>query len=110
MTAFSTAPAGLVIAAALLKGVNRAGHIKSHGETQWASATFTGARHALVVRFVGADAFASAGCLQRKIKSDDIEIPGQLIVEMKVVRVTHELHPAAFVDVEVSALTLAVMS
>ena len=77
-----------------------------HGETQWASATFTGARHTFVLRFQGAEAVADAEALTLAISDDEVVIVGALIAEITVTRFTQTLLPHPEAEIEISALLL----
>jgi len=77
-----------------------------HGETQWASATFTGARHTFVLRFQGALAVADAEALTLAISDDEVAIAGALIAEITVTRFTQTLLPEPEAEIEVSVLLL----
>ncbi len=77
-----------------------------HGETQWASATFTGARHTFVLRFQGAQAVEHAEQLTAAIGDDDITIKGALIAELTVTRFTQTVLPEPEAEIEISALLL----
>jgi len=77
-----------------------------HGETQWASATFTGARHTFVLRFQGAQAVADAEALTLAISDDEVAIMGALIAEITVTRFTQTLLPEPEAEIEVSVLLL----
>ncbi len=77
-----------------------------HGETQWASATFTGSRHTFVLRFQGSEAIAAAEHLVAAISDADIEIQRALIAEITVNRFSQTLLPHPEAEIEVSALLL----
>jgi hypothetical protein len=77
-----------------------------HGETQWASATFTGSRHTFVLRFQGIAALAAAEHLATMISDDEITIQGALIAEITIARFTQTLLPQPEAEIEVSALLL----
>ncbi len=77
-----------------------------HGETQWASATFTGARHTFVLRFQGTEAVADAETLTLAISDDEVAIMGALIAEITVTRFTQTLLPQPEAEIEVSVLLL----
>lgn len=77
-----------------------------HGETQWSSATFTGARHTFVLRFQGAQAVADAEAMTMAISDDEVAVMGALIAEITVTRFTQTLLPQPEAEVEVSVLLL----
>jgi hypothetical protein len=77
-----------------------------HGETQWASATFTGSRHTFVLRFQGVAAVADAEALTIAISDDEVAIMGALIAELTVSRFTQTLLPEPEAEIEIAALLL----
>jgi hypothetical protein len=98
-----TTPAPVRIAQALYEATRHTGRLVSHSETQWNSATFSGAQDTFTIRFDGEFARSSAALLCDQIEVDDIEVPGGLVVEM-----TAETKPYAHdhIDVVVTALML----
>jgi len=77
-----------------------------HGETQWSSATFTGARHTFVLRFQGVEAVNDAEALTIAISDDEVSIVGALIAEITVTRFSQTLLPEPEAEIEISALLL----
>ena len=77
-----------------------------HGETQWASATFTRSRHTFVLRFQGDEAIAAAEALTIEISDDEIEIQHALIAEITVIAFRQTVLPHPEAEIEISALLL----
>lgn len=97
---------GQRLAQALFDRAGPLARLARHGETQWASATFTGSRHTFVLRFEGAEAVEAAEALTIAVGDADIEIQGALIAEITVTRFTQTLLPHPQAEIEVSALLL----
>lgn len=77
-----------------------------HRETAWASITFSGARHTLVLRFRGSDAVSDGERLIAVLPDHEFRMRGKLVADASVVRVDHELHPAPLMEVECEILLL----
>jgi hypothetical protein len=97
---------GQRLAQALFDCAGPLARLVRHGETQWSSATFTGARHTFVLRFQGAEAVEAAEHLTTTISDDEITIQGALIAEITVTRFTQTLLPEPEAEIEISALLL----
>jgi len=97
---------GQRLAQALFDRAGPLARLVRHGETQWASATFTGSRHTFVLRFQGAEAIAAAEALTMAISDADIEIQRALIAEITVTAFRQTLLPHPEAEIEVSALLL----
>jgi hypothetical protein len=97
---------GQRLAQALFDRAGPLARLVRHGETQWASATFTGSRHTFVLRFQGAEAVAAAEVLTVAISDADIAIQGALIAEITVTAFRQTLLPHPEAEIEVSALLL----
>ena len=97
---------GQRLAQALFECAGPQARLVRHGETQWASATFTGSRHTFVLRFFDMAGIAAAEKLGEAIDHDAITIPGALIAELAVTRLDQRLLPDAMVELEIAALLL----
>lgn len=97
---------GQRLAQALFDRAGPMARLVRHGETQWASATFTGSRHTFVLRFQGTEAVAAAETLTLAISDSDFEIQRALIAEITVTRFSQTLLPYPEAEIEVSALLL----
>lgn len=80
--------------------------IISHRETPWASITFSGARHAVVLRFAGSDATSDGEAFVAMLPDHEFGLRGQLVADASVTRVDHELLPAPLMEVECEILLL----
>lgn len=94
----------------LLNAVLRlAGHqaaLVSHGERPWASATFAGSRHSVVLTFSGAGAQAAGEAFIAALPEHEFTLPGQLVADATVVAVDHAMLPAPVLTVEAELLLL----
>ncbi|EGD58983.1 hypothetical protein Y88_1045 [Novosphingobium nitrogenifigens DSM 19370] len=97
---------GQKLAQALFDRAGPLARLVRHGETQWSSATFTGARHTFVLRFSGHEAVADAETLTMLIADEELTIPGALIAEIDVRRFTQTLLPHPEAELEIAVLLL----
>ena len=67
--------------------------ILGHSEKSWASITFAGARHRLVLEFEGAEAVETGEQFIALLPEHEFEIPGQLVADATVTEVDHRLDP-----------------
>ena len=77
-----------------------------HAERAWASVTFSGTRHSVVLAFTGADAVAQGEQLIDALPDHEFTIPGQLVADAAVVRVEQIMLPLPRLEVEVEVLML----
>ena len=69
------------------------GRIVSHHEKSWASITFAGTRHRLVLEFTGAEAIAAGECFIVFLPEHEFAIPGQLVADAAITEVGQTLDP-----------------
>jgi hypothetical protein len=100
-------PAGVQIAQALHEAIYPHGRLLNHSETQWNSATFSGARHAFTIRFDGPGSHTFAEALIEQICNDDITIRGHLVADITAPGQRFASAPECYAEVDVAALTLA---
>lgn len=77
-----------------------------HAERAWASVTFSGTRHSVVLAFTGPAAVAIGEQLIDVLPDHEFAIPGQLVADAAVVRAEHALLPQPRLEVEVEVLML----
>ena len=77
-----------------------------HRETPWASITFTGARHTVVLRFAGSDAVSDGERFVVSVPDHEFRLRSQLVADASIVRVDHELCPTPLMEVECELLLL----
>lgn len=78
---------------ALLELARRKATILSHGEKNWASVTFAGARHRLELEFEGEEAVQAGELFIAVLPEHEFAIPGQLVADAAVTAVDHRLDP-----------------
>ncbi len=102
-----TIPAGVQIAQAMFDACYPRGRICSHSETDWASATFKGARHNFTIRFDGPGSHTYAETLIERIENDDLQISGHLVADITAPGQRFASAPECYAEVDVAVLTLA---
>lgn len=78
----------------------------SHKETPWASITFAGSRHELMLDFAGPEAVAAGERFIAALPDHEFAIPGQLVADASVSEVSHTLLPAPRMIVTATLLLL----
>lgn len=64
-----------------------------HTEKSWASITFAGTRHRLVLEFEGEEAVQAGECFIAYLPEHEFAIPGHLVADAAVVEVDSVLQP-----------------
>ncbi|WP_062345522.1 hypothetical protein [Novosphingobium sp. CCH12-A3] len=94
----------------LLRGVREISgpHVEvvSHDETPWASITFSGSRHRLVLRFAGSEAVSDGESFIAVLPEHEFKLRGRLVADAAVTRVDHEVLPSPLMEVECEILLL----
>lgn len=67
--------------------------VLSHAESAWASITFAGTRHKVVLEFSGAEGVEAGECFIAFLPEHEFALPGQLVADATVVEVDHQLDP-----------------
>lgn len=67
------------------------GEIHAHSEKAWASVTFAGARHKVLMHFSGANAVEAGETLIALLPEHEFAIPGQIVAEATVIAADHRL-------------------
>lgn len=80
--------------------------VVSHREAPWASITFTGARHSVVLRFAGSDAVSDGERFIAALPDHEFRLRNRLVADASVTRVDHEVLPAPLMEVECELLLL----
>ena len=94
-----------LLAALLELGGGRA-ELLRHAERGWASVTFSGTRHSVVLAFCGAEAVAAGEFFIDALPDHEFAIPRQVVADAAVVRVDHTALPDLRLEVEVELLLL----
>jgi len=74
---------------ALLRLAQGHASLLTHEETAWASITFTGTRHEVMLDFDGAEAVAAGEEFIDELPDHEFRIPGQLVADATVRAVDH---------------------
>lgn len=80
--------------------------IAHHTEKSWASITFSGTRHDLVLEFDGPKAVISGELFCACLPDHEFAIPGQLVAEATITQVEHSVYPAPRMVVHATVLML----
>lgn len=80
------------------------GTVVSHEERPWASVTFAGARHRVVLEFAGDDAVTGGETLIADLFEHEFSLPRQLVADATVVATDHRLLPEPCLRVECELL------
>lgn len=96
----------LPVLAAVLKLAQGQAELIRHGERAWASVTFSGTRHEIVLAFTGAAAAAQGELFMDIFPEHEFTIARQLVAEAAVVAVNHSLDPEPRLEVTVELLLL----
>ncbi|GMN12699.1 hypothetical protein [Altererythrobacter sp. MTPC7] len=82
------------------------GSVKRHTEKAWASITFAGTRHELLLVFEGVEAVEAGETLVADLPTHEFAIPRQLVADAVVTAVDHTLLPAPRMEVACELLLL----
>ncbi len=80
--------------------------LMEHSEAPWASVTFAGTRHAIVLRYEGWEACDAAEELIAALPDHEFTIPRTLVADAAVVRLDQSLLPEPCMTVELALLLL----
>ena len=103
-----TIPVGVQIAQTLFDASYPHGRLVDHSESEWKSATFSGARHNFTIRFDGPGSHTFAEALIEHIENDDVQLSGHLVADLTVPAQRFVSEPDCYAEIDVSALTLVV--
>lgn len=82
------------------------GHIISHEEKAWASITFSGTRHQVVMEFTGIDAVVAGEELIERLPDHEFTIPGHLVADATITAVDHQFGPLERLEITTVLLLL----
>lgn len=89
---------------ALMQLTGGPGTVLVHEEKAWASITFAGTRHEVVLEFCGPDAVAAGEALIERLPDHEFALPGQLVADATITKVDHRF--GAMERLEVTAVLL----
>ncbi|MGY6552158.1 MAG: hypothetical protein ACXIT4_09740 [Erythrobacter sp.] len=78
----------------------------AHEEKPWASITFSGTRHELVLEFTGIDAVMAGEDLMERLPDHEFTIPGQLVADATITAVDHMFGPEERLTITAALLLL----
>ena len=91
---------------ALLELAKGKAELLRHSERSWASVTFSGTRHTVVLAFNGHALVSTGENFVAALPDHEFTIPRQLVADAAVVRVDHTMLPEPRMEVEVQLLLL----
>ena len=92
------------VRSSLMQITGGAGTVLCHEEKAWASITFAGTRHEVVLEFCGAEAVAAGEELIERLPDHEFALPGQLVADATVTKVDHRF--GAMERLEITAVLL----
>ncbi|MBA4160670.1 MAG: hypothetical protein C0515_00985 [Novosphingobium sp.] len=96
----------MALLSAVLELAQGQAELVRHSERAWASVTFSGSKHLVVLAFTGAEAVAAGEALIDALPEHEFALPRLLIADAAVVRVDHTALPEPRLEVEVELLAL----
>ena len=96
----------LLLLSTLLELTEGKGELVRHAERSWASATFSGTRHNVVLSFTGADAVSAGEALIDALPDHEFAILRQLVADANVIAVEHTALPQPHLQLEIELLLL----
>lgn len=107
-TRFETRARGpwLHLLSALLELGEGKAELVRHAERAWASVTFSGTKHSVVLAFEGEAAVAAGEALIDSLPEHEFSIPRQLVADAAVIAVEHTALPHPRMTVELELLLL----
>jgi hypothetical protein len=82
------------------------GQLVRHAERPWASATFSGARHAIALSFTGPAAIEAGERMIADLADHEFDLPGFFVADATVSSVNHALLPEPALTIELEILLL----
>lgn len=96
----------LPLLSALMELAGRKAELVRHSERSWASATFSGTRHEVVLSFSGAEAGVAGECFIDALPEHEFAIAGNLVADAAIVAVEHFALPEPKLEVTAELLLL----
>lgn len=91
---------------ALLELGGGKGELVRHSERNWASITFAGTRHSVVIAFTGTEAVTAGEAFIDALPDHEFAIPRQLVADAAIVAVDHTALPEPRLEVTAELLLL----
>lgn len=96
----------LAVLSAVMDLAQSRGQLLRHAERPWASVTFTGSRHTVVLAFHGSEAIEAGERFIAALADHEFTIPRQLVADAAIVAAEHVLDPEPRLTVECELLLL----
>lgn len=77
-----------------------------HSERAWASVTFSGSRHTVILAFTGEEAVAAGEELIAALPDHEFSLPRHIVADAAIVRVDHQALPCPRLELEAELLLL----
>ena len=77
-----------------------------HAERPWASVTFAGSRHTVLLAFTGSEAVAAGEVFIAALPDHEFTIPRQLVADAAVLALEQVMLPEPRIEVEIEVLLL----
>jgi len=90
----------------VLRLAGQSAELVKHGERPWASVTFSGTRHWILLSFSGEEAIAAGEKFIVALPDHEFSIRGQLVADATIASVEQELLPEPRMTVEAELLLL----
>ncbi|PTR12807.1 MULTISPECIES: hypothetical protein [unclassified Novosphingobium] len=84
----------------------RSAQLIDHRERPWASVTFSGARHTVILRYTGWEACDDGEALIAALPDHEFTVPGAVVADVTVVRTDEAVLPQRTLEVELELLLL----
>ena len=96
----------LPLLAAVMELAGANAELVRHRERAWASITFSGSRHTMLLAFSGSEAVRAGEVFIAALPDHEFAIPRQLVADATVVSVEHSVLPQDRLIVEIELLLL----
>lgn len=96
----------LPLLSALMELAGGKAELLRHSERSWASVTFSGTRHAVVLAFTGAEAVTAGEAYIDALPDHEFAIPRQLVADAAIISVEHSALPEPRLEVTAELLLL----
>ena len=97
---------GVQLISALMTLAGGCAELIRHSEHPWASVTFSGSRHIVLLAFTGSEAVAVGELFIAALPDHEFTIPRQLVADAAILTLEHVMLPAPRLEVEVEILLL----
>lgn len=96
----------LPLLSALMEMARGQAELVRHNERSWASVTFSGTRHTIVLAFTGAEAVDAGEVFAASLPDHEFAIPRQIVADAGIVRIDHAMLPQPRMEIEAELLLI----